>query len=196
MKVIMSRKGQIGKLIAIVPIMFLIFIIMGIFVVLSGTFSLTNSGEEDSSNFASEVLSPDDLMFRNLNLDGKTMNVIDAISMYLPKKLDESQGRGRDEFVKFKKSLQSSLESFVEDNRCLFLVQGKKENPSNGATTGEFYIHKKNGEFLFTSAGGLGGGVNKYQDLGLIKGISFFVIDSEGVGANVYVDYYYGRCIE
>jgi hypothetical protein len=78
----MNSKGQIAKLISLFPIMILVFIIMGVFVVLSVAFS---PSKPTNVNFAEKAIMQDDLMLKTINveIDGKMqeMRVIDAVAM-------------------------------------------------------------------------------------------------------------------
>lgn len=82
----MNRKGQIGKLITIFPIMLLVFVIMGVFVVLSAIYSIGGTGK--SGLFFSDGVvnvSAEDLMLKTMSVDlqdGKgvrDMNVLDVV---------------------------------------------------------------------------------------------------------------------
>ena len=185
----MRKEGQIGDLIIIIPVMFSIFIVMGLFVVLSAGFSLSKGGESGSV-FASKVFSSDDLMFQSITIEGQRMNVIDAVQVYLTKEV-----AGGD--YNFKMSLKDSLGLLMDENyNCLFLFKDYFEHPAT-RLYGDFSIERHQSGDIFDKAGDTAGFdiTANYEKLGLIRSLSFLVNNPEGGRTKIYVDYYYGECL-
>lgn len=81
--VFLNRRAQLGKLISIFPIMILIFIIMGVFVLLSSAYSRTNSLDPIKIEpVVTSVASKGDLMERQVDSDEGQESVKKAIARF------------------------------------------------------------------------------------------------------------------
>ena len=115
----MNKKAQLGKIITSIPIMLLIFVIMGVFIFISAGASLTKSKVGDV-NFLS-LVPGDDLMLKEIvvNVQGaedkvevKKLRVIDAFAMYLSKKIN------KDDF-------RESLYEIIDKGKCMKIRYGE-----------------------------------------------------------------------
>ena len=154
----MNRKGQIGKLISLFPIMLLIFIIMGIFVLLAASFSVKSivSGEKGSPTFSEKIITQNDLMlmpivmpFEKMVVDKATgqaqfeafslkMRVLDAVVFYSNNNYPEGATEGIT-IGGISRIFRLGLKSLMRDDKdstalksvtCLYLSKSSFANPS------------------------------------------------------------------
>ncbi len=201
----MNRKGQVGKLITVVPIMILIFIIMGVFVFLSAAFSLGKTAANPV--FADSLATQEDLMSKQITYvlvapnpkdsaalvqtTPRQSSVLGAVALYWNEEDSASRQRLKD-------AIGLGLRELVNENAgCLFIFSAPMENPSRTLTPDYFFVR--------TSGGGINSikepnavetnlNVMYKQSKAYMRAISFLRADKDGKQERIYVDYYYGGC--
>lgn len=213
-----NKKGQIGKLISLFPIMFLVFIMMGIFVVLSASFSVKSavSGGQGSPVFSEQIITQEDLMLRTIPMtfekriiDASTgqardeefsldMKVLDAVIIYSNNAYPNGAS---EEALHVKEVLRGGLKYLIENDEyskknvkgwaCLFLFKSNDYPASAGRALSD--SPELGSYYLQRKGEGIvpGASIHPYAGRGIIRDISF--IDKDG--KQVYVDYYYGECL-
>lgn len=193
----MNRKGQLGKLIAIVPIMFWIFIIMAIFILLASAWSLTHQND----SFAIGVFSQSDLMERSIVMFEKDTTIRNAL-------FDVADNYASDRktwLSAFDKSLRDFLSEDSKSNEadkdmCLMIFaqiggvaqQTKLLMPSEDDGKGFFsiYLRRNVNGVIFSGGEHLMGVYSHYP-----SGFRFFNwLTENNNGLNGA--YYYGACLK
>ncbi|MEM4259166.1 MAG: hypothetical protein QXS38_00165 [Candidatus Pacearchaeota archaeon] len=198
----MNNRGQIGKLITLFPMIFLVFVIMAIFVVLSAAFSIGKSSE--SPVFMEKVVVQDNLMLKTIDVttyeperDGRIvpkalpeMSVMDSIVMYW----SAEDAAKRDKLKR--ESVGIALRNLLnEQENCLFIYSGSMENPSQRirfnpdfliyrTESGRIIHAEENPNSVETVLNTVYRNIlNRARSISFMKG-----------SEKVYVDYYYGGC--
>jgi hypothetical protein len=125
-----NKKGQLGKIITIIPLMIWIFIVMGLFIFLSASFSLAKT---KSTTFISGVGPGDDAMLKTIKIDygGKEqdMRVIEAIAWCIREKCtrgDELHG-----------AIAKALMGLTSSDKVFFVFEHEQDTLPRYA---DFYI--------------------------------------------------------
>ena len=183
------KRGQLGKIITSFPVMILIFLIMAVYLLLTGLV-FTIKGSSVPSEISSVELEPVLLKEINIEIDKtkKNLLIFDAIAAYWNDKITIYQ-------------LGEELEDFMRrasnEDYCLAIAQGLNENPAGllgGEAINDFFYRYKDGTmYLEGNIGTKPGILRRYEGEGLLNQISFAVSNPN---RRIYVQYYYGRCLE
>jgi len=211
-----GKRGQIGKLIVILPVMFFIFVVMSIFIFFSATFTVKGEvlGDKSSPVFLESVIGEEDLMLKQVEMNflrnvrdesgerlepfSSKMRVLDAAILYSNKQYPAGTEATvaslskilSDAFVEMMKSDEAEIST--GNPTCLFLFKSASLNldevkgVAHNPDSGIFGLRRKG-----TEVNGLGGEPYFSLYIPLIRSISFIGAD----GKLVYIDYYYGRCL-
>jgi hypothetical protein len=201
-----NKKGQIGKLISSMPLMILIFIIMGIFIFLALSMSVNRS----ASNSAAFVqnLHIDDVMTKEvvIKVDGQLqkMQLLEAVKIkatddinaaektLTPNALFNYRIEGGD-FGEIAKQL------ITPDRDCLYVFASTTpEKPSNAYIHTYIYNDPIMGVRSVDDAGPTSGpdSMEPYDKLGMDRTLSLSTKSASGKIVKIYINYYYGRCME
>jgi hypothetical protein len=182
-----NKKGQLGKLIISFPLMILIFVMMGIFIFLSSTFSMSK-GVKESPNFVYQNIAQHDLMSERINAqlnNGKTqeMLVLDAIARNWTNEITKEN---------ICAGLTRLFSKMSLTKQALFIFTGRDENPKDKGTL-DCYLIGNPGSMVFDNTDtGKGDSVFKtYANAGAIRHNSFYISKIP----RVYVDYYFGEAL-
>ena len=176
-----KRGLMIGRIISTFPVLLLIFLILGVYLTLT-VYSYV-SIRPSVPDVVSSAEVNEDLMLKKINLNGEEMLVFDAVVLYWKEKITVYE-------------LGDLLKKMVEDDAitdyCLALAQGNSRSPAGllGAdAVNDFYYKYLGGDIANT--GNKPEILLKYEGKGFFKEMNL-MID----GKNVYIQYYYGRCLE
>ncbi len=200
-----NNRGQIGKLISSVPLMILIFIIIGIFIFLAASLG----ARYQNSDFRSATVAPylnvfedDDLMYMTVNVQvaGQPQN------MYFYEMLYKNiNGEVSDTQV------DSAMKSMLSEERPLVFVAKRTTDSSTTnanlamnnyfrdsvdgkiGTKGGLYYYRSDSHIEYSAQEG--GNLIIKQQLSKIRTISFLVKDKEGKETRYYIDYYLGGVV-
>ncbi|MBS3065765.1 hypothetical protein J4229_01840 [Candidatus Pacearchaeota archaeon] len=179
----MNKKGYLDKLISFFPIMLVVFVIMGIFIILAGTFSIkaAASGDRGSPAFSTEILTQDDLMSKQLsfsvkdfgvsNVKTKKMSVFDALSLFI---LYE-KNPAKNAFVDFENTIGKMT---MADKKCAIIMYDE----------GDLHTPRAKGPITTKSVG-----VSAYTSY--MTDFAFAINYPELENTKWYVKYYYGGCL-
>jgi len=175
----MNKCGQLGKIISTLPVLFLIFIVLGVFIYLS---VVAANAKPASLNLGASGTFDNNLLLERVEIDGKSVLVFDAGLLYVRGELSEQD---------FQEKLEGLLS---EDNDCLFLKIGFPgpgglvlkfvPNPDKYDDSDPDYIIKR-----FTT---WASEAPKYVNAGILSEGYYFNVDGE----DRMVASYYGRCLD
>ncbi len=199
-----DKKAQLGKIISSVPLMILIFVIMGLFVMLAAGFSLAK-GSKDSPKFVYGNIAQDDLMSQEVSVafpgeQAETMLVIDALAKSYSKK--DYEGFRKEGLSDYFKPLVDAEHPF------LFYRTRMGEPGTIEKMFGYAFSNNRACEMKLTvrsgvaqdglydlSVNGVGCGVDSSLigafDISMRR-ISFEAVNETGARNTIYADYYYG----
>ena len=171
-----GKRGQMGKIITSFPVLIGIFIVIGLFLFLSGVLAGLRGPNLEKAYFES---GEEDLLLREVSIDGKEMLVFEAIVKYRKDKIEREE-------------IAVVLESLINDGECLLLAHGSGGEPG-GSLGGE---EREN--FVFENSGGVVSSLNpgsfhsvfaRYRYEGLLEKLK-----TGFSGEEIYFEYYLGRC--
>lgn len=180
MNFLFERRGQIGKILTSLPVLFILLFLLGIFLVLS-TFAARSFATVPDAVGVWER----DVLLKEINVNGEKMLLIDGL-------IKLEHGRiGRD-------VLNEEIKKFVnEKNNALLLAKGESEEPgrlTGGAGRNNFIVFYDNGVYS-PNLGSFSSHFAEYRNKGLLKG-TFFEVRTGGIVKKIYIEYYYGRKYE
>jgi len=172
-----GKRGQMGKIITSFPVLIGIFIVIGLFLFLSGVLAGLRGPNLEKAYFES---GEEDLLLREVSIDGKEMLVFEAIVKYRQGEVEREEVDG-------------ILKEIVnKDGWCLLLAHGSGGEPG-GSLGGE---EREN--FVFENSGGVVSSLNpgsfhsvfaRYRYEGLLEKLK-----TGFSGEEIYFEYYLGRC--
>jgi hypothetical protein len=217
----LNKKGQIGKLLSSFPIMLFVFIIMGVFIFVSATFSLGKGGEEPV--FAYKVVSQENIMTRSvvIKIEGKdvVLTNLDLAKRYIdlyqacPRTNPvSSSGDPCDKMTRAQNDFCSGLEAVMYEDKnmqknCVVVIQSSKDDESFTQKIMPVCWKEAslfNQKFSVSNHYGvLSKGVDAFdqtklstmQSMGFVKK-TYILVEKNGQLERQYLDYYYGPCSE
>ena len=181
-----GKRGDIAQTITTIPVMVLVAILMILFVGLSVLLGAVK-GPEEATVFSLDS----SFLFRELELKGEKMSVIDATVKYW---------RGEAEIYEYTPVIQNLVD---KEGYCLAMALGNDKSPAGGhggVAAGNMFVSFKDGA-RWSANQGKGGRVEKYERAGLLTQIHLLDKNYEAKSRNIYKDeiyvqYYYGRCLD
>ncbi len=186
MKLNINKRGQLGKIFSANVVLIILVFLMAIYLVLVGF--VVGIKKPDIPSFINVELG--DVLFREINfsVDNKNekMLIFDALIGYWNGKIDINL-------------IENALKDFVKNDaiegHCLAIAQGDEMKPAGltgGSALDDFFIEFKNGEIYSGHTGSKPYQLNVYEEKGEFGEISFSILDKK----RIYVQYYYGRCLD
>lgn len=171
-----GKKGAIlGKIITNIPVLIFLFFLIAIYLAFTGgVFAIKGPNEVNDIN------SLDNLLLREINIEGNRINVFQGIVAFWEEKIDIYK-------------LSDALKAVIEDGKCLAIAQGENEMPAGepgGNAYNDIFIRNVRGEISLGSVGSRPLSLGLYERKGILNEISFFK------GKIIYIQYYYGECLD
>jgi len=184
----MNRRGVSGKILSTLPVFLSIMFFTGIFLALVGYAVAIEKpkipnfieGIETENVLAKEITV-------KINENAKKILIFDALVEYWNGDLN---------IIEIRQSLEKMIENEGKEGYCLAIAQGKQKNPAGQtgeAAHDDFLIKFKDGEI---SSGNIGYNpleLSRYEKNKLLREISFKKLNDKEI---IYVQYYYGKCLE
>jgi hypothetical protein len=172
-----NKKGQIGQILTSLPVMFLVFIVMLLFVIASAFISTAKNPVDLGEG---RVLFTNDLMLQKINDNFVYENIV----FYHNGKIKENELRNI-----IKKILKS-------ENECIILTQGNIEDPLPTITNDvvdDYYFKYEDGKVIESNKGFVTRTFKEYDDAGILVHLYFYDIVHK---KRVFLKYYYGECLD
>ena len=189
----MNRKGDIGGDITVVPILIIVFVIMGIFVFVSSLLGAAAGSKNEEFSYVGGLDKEGDLLLKKINVKvGESQKEMIAINWLVLFFRSETEfwNSGYLEF-------QQAFDSLVsEDNPCLVIEQTKEKNPTppiSDETGYSFLLRYEDGKIRINNNGIDYSYLANYKEKNALNSISYF---DEVLGKKIYVSYYHGKCLE
>jgi len=177
---IKSKKGQLGKIITALPVLFLIFFIIGVYLVLTN-FAYVFKGS--SLFYFIEGVDNDDFLLHEIQINGQKMLLLDVLIQFQEKKIE-------------REVVNDEFKRLVDDQNNLFLLaSGFSEMPGGslgGAERNNFIIRLRDGEKTSPNYGSFHSIFGEYRRKGLLQEQVFEIREEEGI-QKFYIEFYYGR---
>lgn len=175
-----SKKGQLGKIITALPVLILIFFIIGIYLVLTG-FAYVFKGA--SLFYFIEGVDTNDFLFHEIQINGQKMLLLDALIQFQEKKIERDM-------------VNEEFKRLVDDqNNFLLLASGFSEMPGGllgGQERNNFIIKLIDGEKKSPNYGSFHSTFGEYRRKGLLQERVFEIRREEGI-QKFYIEFYFGR---
>jgi len=174
----MNNKAQLGRIITIFPVMLLIFIVLGIYLITTG-FAFLIKQPSVPANINS--LDSKQILQKEITVNGEQTIMLNALTQFKNKAIERS-------------SLKQGLDKLVDkENNILLIAIAENENPGNnlgGEASNNFVIKFNEEEGNFAAFHDF---FSNYRKKGLLNQVSF-TINNNGQLTKVYLEYYYGPC--
>ena len=173
-----GRNGQMGKILTSFPTLIGIFIVIGLFLFLSATLAGLRGPNLEKAYFES---GEDNLLLKKVDVHGRKMLVFEVIVDYKKEKIEREE-------------VSNVLKGLVNSGECLLLASGLDEESGSSLGGDE----RKN--FIFENLGDRMDSLNpgsfhsvfaRYRDKELLTQLR-----AEVSGKEIYIEYYYGGCLE
>ena len=174
----MNNKAQLGRIITIFPVMLLIFIILGIYLITTG-FAFLIKQPSVPANINS--LDSEQILQKEITVNGEQTLLLNALIQFKQEKIDRS-------------TIKKELDKLVnENNELLLLALGETPNPGDlgnayeGSAPNNFVIkfNKQGNNANFDQT------FREYRKKSLLKQTSFN-LNNKGKIIKIYIEYYYG----
>lgn len=177
---IKSKKGQLGKIITALPVLILIFFIIGVYLVLT-SFAYVFKGA--SSFYFIEGVDVDDFLLHGVQINGQKMPLLDVLIQFQDEKIEREM-------------VNEEFKRLVDDqNNFLLLASGFSEMPGGSLGAAErnnFIIRLKDGEKTSPNYGFFHSIFGEYRRKGLLQKQVFEIRREEGI-QKFYIEFYFGR---
>jgi len=176
----LDKKGQLGKIITTFPIMLLIFLIIGGYLILAG-FAFGVKGQKIPVSI--EEVNLGDVIFKDIELNGEKIMLVDALI-------------GLDEGIIKREEIDRGLEKAFNENKYVLLLNVESNSLGRvflGAIVTKNIILLENNKITYSSRPL--DILNNYRNEELLKKVSFN-INKEGKKFNYNIEYYYGEALK
>lgn len=178
-----DKGGQLGKIITTFPVMLLIFLIIGGYLILAG-FAFGVKGVRVPASI--EEVNLNNLLLKEIEINGEKITVLDALIKFEKYEIEKAD-------------IRKEIEKFENKGEyILLLAKGGSKYPGNmlgGTGMNNMVIKFKDGEFSSPNSASHQSYFTNYRKAGLLKQIS---LDIKGVNEKdrLYVEYYYGEVLK
>jgi hypothetical protein len=181
-----NKRGQIGQIVATVPVIIIVFLIMIGFVVASYYIGLGRG----TAKTIEAVGDGEDLLLKEMTFKGERERVLDVVIFYWRAQISSLE-------------LGEIMENLVSEDACLAFAQGEDPEPAGqtgGAADDDYYVRLKGGEKLVGHRGSKPALLAAYEKAGVFRELHLLDEKYQGErnveGNELYIQYYFGRCTD